>query len=218
MQWPFKDMARGATIMIEGQPPEVVEKAVRSVKARTGSTFQTKRRLAPDGSVCVEVTRLTGGGDRGANQVWPFKDMYVGETVTIYGHPMARVNKAMHSYAATVGAKFRLRPQKLLNGTACVIVTRLMDDGWHPDPARDPEGPGPLFARNGHLPPSYCGPWPWERLKPGESDTYHERVYSQNFLRRAAAWGPRKGWHIERKVADASTGTFVTVTVTRVTA
>lgn len=151
-----------------------------------------------------------------ANTKWPFKSMAVGETVTIYGHPPERVSSAAKAYAHGAGMKFRTRKTTLLNGNVCVIVTRLTDDGFHPDPARDPEGPGPLFARTGHLPPGYNGPWPWEALEPGEEATYSERIYSQAFLRRAAAWGPRKGFHIKVVAAD-SIGSLVTVTVRRVT-
>lgn len=153
-----------------------------------------------------------------ANTKWPFKDMAVGETLTIYGHPRSRVLSAARSYAAKAGAKFRCRPQTLLNGSECVIVTRLTDEGLHPDPARDPEGPGPLFARNGHLPPNYAGPWPWEALEPGQTATYSEQVYSQAFLRRAAAWGPKRGFQIVKRSAPEDPSTLVTVTVSRVTA
>ena len=152
-----------------------------------------------------------------ANTKWPFKDMAVGDTLTIHGHPPKRVSNAAKAYAGNTGWKFRTRKEKLLNGNVCVVVTRLTDEGFHPDPARDPEGPGPLFARRGHLPSGYAGPWPFESLGFGQTATYDAREYSQEFLRQLPAATYAKGYKVKLEETAEGTGVLASATVTRVT-
>ena len=47
-----------------------------------------------------------------ANTKWPFKDMAIGDTVTIYGHPPERVSSAAKAYAQECARRAAIRNPK----------------------------------------------------------------------------------------------------------
>lgn len=113
--------------------------------------------------------------------------MAVGDTTTLYGWPRSIVQDAVARHAYRTGTKWRSRAVKLASGSQCVEVLRLRDDGFHPDPSKDPEGPGYALAKGGVMPRGYSGPWPFQGLRVGQSVVCDEREYNVRFFERIKA-------------------------------
>jgi hypothetical protein len=129
MRWPFPFMRVGQRLLLENVDIKKAMSAAHACGKRYRWQFRCRRQ--PDGR-SVEVERMPDDyklvkPERQARQrlSWPFKDMRVGERVTIGvggGLPVAKTAMAAHTYGAATGKKFRCFRTYDVRGDAMTVV------------------------------------------------------------------------------------------------